>query len=171
MNQISHEEVKIIKRYRNRKLYDTKQSCYVTLADIAKMVKKNENIKILNNKDNADITTTTLTQIIFETEKNIGQYPPVEALRAIIQYGTGNLSGFLAHLGVFDEKAMVTHRTSSTPKGELRTKSHLAQNQEKASSSKEAPLSTILPNANKTLAEEGTGKADSTTIKPLTPVL
>ena len=62
-------KVKIIKRYQNRKLYDTQQSCYVTLDDIAKMIRTNEEVMVIDNKSKNDITAATLTQIIFEAEK------------------------------------------------------------------------------------------------------
>ena len=64
--------VKIIKRYGNRKLYDTEQSSYVILSDIAKMVRNQENIQIIDNEKGDDITHSTLTQIIFGAE----QKPP-----------------------------------------------------------------------------------------------
>ena len=64
---------KIIKRYQNRKLYDTQQSCYVTLDDIAKMIRNSEEVMVIDNKTKNDITAATLTQIIFEAEKKASQ--------------------------------------------------------------------------------------------------
>lgn len=92
---------KIIKRYQNRKLYDTQQSCYVTLDDIAKMIRNNEDVMVIDNKSKNDITAATLTQIIFESEKKAAQYAPLYTLREIIQHGNGSISGFLAKLGAF----------------------------------------------------------------------
>ena len=46
-----NSKVKIIKRYQNRKLYDTQQSCYVTLDDIAKMIRTNEEVMVIDNND------------------------------------------------------------------------------------------------------------------------
>lgn len=92
---------KIIKRYQNRKLYDTQQSCYVTLDDIAKMIRNNEDVMVIDNKSKNDITAATLTQIIFESEKKAAQYAPLYTLREIIQYGNGSISNFLAKLGAF----------------------------------------------------------------------
>ena len=74
-------KVKIIKRYQNRKLYDTQQSCYVTLDDIAKMIRTNEEVMVIDNKSKNDITAATLTQIIFEAEKKASQYAPLFTLR------------------------------------------------------------------------------------------
>ncbi len=92
---------KIIKRYQNRKLYDTQQSCYVTLDDIAKMIRANEEVMVIDNKTKNDITAATLTQIIFESEKKASQYAPLFTLREIIQNGNGSISSYLAKLGAF----------------------------------------------------------------------
>ena len=92
---------KIIKRYQNRKLYDTQQSCYVTLDDIAKMIRANEEVTVIDNKTKRDITASTLSQIIFEAEKKAGDYAPLYVLRDIIQNSNGSMSSYLAKLEVF----------------------------------------------------------------------
>ncbi len=97
----SNSKIKIIKRYQNRKLYDTQQSCYVTLDDIAKMIRTNEEVMVIDNKSKNDITAATLTQIIFEAEKKAAQYAPLFTLRDIIQNGNGSISSYLAKLGAF----------------------------------------------------------------------
>lgn len=99
-------KVKIIKRYQNRKLYDTQQSCYVTLDDIAKMIRINEEVMVIDNKSKNDITAATLTQIIFEAEKKASQYAPLFTLREIIQTGNGSISNYLAKLGAFPQDYM-----------------------------------------------------------------
>lgn len=78
---------KIIKRYSNRKLYDTEQSTYITLDEIQEMVKDGEDIRIIDNKTKEDITNVTLAQIIFEQEKSHKRLLPLSALRSIIQSG------------------------------------------------------------------------------------
>src|SRR5688572_23824814 len=98
--------VKIIKRYQNRKLYDTQQSCYVTLEDIAKMIRNNEEVMVIDNKTKRDITAATLTQIIFEAEKKASEYAPLATLREIIQHGNGSISSYLAKLGAFPANAV-----------------------------------------------------------------
>lgn len=92
---------KIIKRYQNRKLYDTQQSCYVTLDDIAKMIRATEEVTVIDNKTKRDITASTLSQIIFEAEKKAADYAPLYVLRDIIQHGNGSMSSYLAKLDVF----------------------------------------------------------------------
>lgn len=96
-------KTKIIKRYQNRKLYDTQQSCYVTLDDIAKMIRSSEDVMVIDNKTKNDITAATLTQIIFEAEKKASQYAPLFTLREIIQNGNGSISNYLAKLGAFPQ--------------------------------------------------------------------
>ena len=103
----AHSKVKIIKRYQNRKLYDTQQSCYVTLDDIAKMIRASEEVMVIDNKSKNDITAATLTQIIFEAEKKASQYAPLFTLREIIQNGNGSISNYLAKLGAFPQDYMV----------------------------------------------------------------
>ena len=49
-------EVKVIKRYQNRKLYDTHQSCYVTLEEISQMIKNGDDLRVIDNKTKNDIT-------------------------------------------------------------------------------------------------------------------
>lgn len=78
---------KIIKRYSNRKLYDTEQSTYITLDEIQEMVKNGDDIRIIDNKSKDDITNVTLAQIIFEQEKSHKRLLPLSALRSIIQSG------------------------------------------------------------------------------------
>lgn len=95
------QRAKIVKRYQNRKLYDTQQSCYVTLDDIAKMIKAKEDVVVIDNKTKSDITAATLTQIIFESEKKSAQFAPLATLREVIQHENGSISAYLAKLGAF----------------------------------------------------------------------
>jgi polyhydroxyalkanoate synthesis repressor PhaR len=90
------KNMKVIKRYQNRKLYDTHQSCYVTLDEIAEMIMRGEEVTVIDNRSKKDITSLTLTQIIFEKQKRSKTIIPVETLRDIIQVGGGTFSGFLA---------------------------------------------------------------------------
>lgn len=84
---------KIIKRYSNRKLYDTERSRYVTLDEIAQMIKAGEDVTIIDNKSKGDLTSVTLTQIIFEEEKRQSRMP-LGMLRNLIQTGEGALQEF-----------------------------------------------------------------------------
>jgi len=77
----------IIKKYANRRLYNTGTSTYVTLEDLAKMVKKGEEFVVQDAKTGEDITHSVLTQIIFEQESKTGNtLLPISFLRQLISY-------------------------------------------------------------------------------------
>lgn len=79
----------IIKKYANRRLYNTASSSYITLEDLAKMVRENVEFQVLDAKTGDDITHQILTQIIMDEEANGGQQMlPVSFLRQLIgMYG------------------------------------------------------------------------------------
>lgn len=77
---------RVIKRYANRKLYDTESSTYVTLEDVEGMVREGEELQIVDNSTGEDITSATLAHIVLEQQK-INPSFPVAALRGIIQSG------------------------------------------------------------------------------------
>jgi polyhydroxyalkanoate synthesis repressor PhaR len=79
-------EPKVIKRYTNRKLYDTVESRYVTLDEIAEMIKGGAEVKIIDNRTKDDLTSVTLAQIIFEEEKKTSKMS-LETLRDLIRHG------------------------------------------------------------------------------------
>ena len=77
----------IIKKYANRRLYNTGTSTYVTLDDLAVMVKKGEDFTVQDAKSGDDITHSVLTQIIFEQESKTGNtLLPVSFLRQLISF-------------------------------------------------------------------------------------
>lgn len=90
--------VKVVKRYANRKLYDTERSCYVTLEDISMMIKAGDEVKVIDNKSGEDLTSVTLAQIIFETEKK-NNFMPLSLLRNLIQ-SSGDAIGEMAREGM-----------------------------------------------------------------------
>ncbi len=87
------ETFKLIKRYTNRKLYDTVESRYVTLDEIAEMIRNEEDVRIIDNRTKEDLTSVTLAQIIFEQEKKRSRMP-LAVLRNIVRDGGVNLQDF-----------------------------------------------------------------------------
>ncbi len=83
-----------IRRYQNRKLYDTQRSAYVTLEEIARIIKRGDDVKIVDNKTREDLTSVTLTQIIFEEEKKNKSLLPLGTLKKIIQEGGDTIKDF-----------------------------------------------------------------------------
>ncbi len=79
---------RIIKRYSNRKLYDTKDSRYVTLLQIAEMVRGGEEVQIIDNNTKDDLTEITLAQIIYEEQKAHSRNVPLQTLKELIHART-----------------------------------------------------------------------------------
>jgi polyhydroxyalkanoate synthesis repressor PhaR len=84
---------RLVKRYANRKLYDTCNSRYVTLVQIAEYVRAGEDVRIIDNTTKEDLTNVTLAQIIYEEEKkgDDGRGSSVRTLRSMIQEGRERL--------------------------------------------------------------------------------
>lgn len=117
---------KIIKKYGNRKLYDTQQSSYVVLKDIEKMIRNEEQIRVIDNETQSDITIPTLTQIIFGAEKKSNLSAPIKILQAIIKDGDGSFSSYLANLGLFKAEIKTSQITekSKTNKAETENQTY-----------------------------------------------
>lgn len=75
---------RIIKRYSNRKLYDTKDSRYVTLAQIAELVRSGEDVQVIDNASKEDKTEATLALIISEEVKSTPKAVPLNTLRELV---------------------------------------------------------------------------------------
>lgn len=91
---VPSKEPKVIKRYTNRKLYDTVESRYVTLDEIAAMIKEGVEVQIVDNRTKEDLTSVTLAQIIFEEEKKRNRMP-LTVLREIIRHPGESLTDFI----------------------------------------------------------------------------
>ncbi len=76
---------RIIKRYSNRKLYDTRGSSYVTLLQIAEMIRDGEDVQIIDNATKEDKTDVTLALIISEELRNKPRAIPIPTLKALIR--------------------------------------------------------------------------------------
>jgi len=79
---------RVIKRYSNRKLYDTKDSRYVTLLQIAEMVRNGGDVQIIDNNTKEDLTEVTLAQIILEEKKANNRTVPLQTLKDLIHQRT-----------------------------------------------------------------------------------
>ena len=91
-------ETVIIKKYANRRLYNTKSSSYITLDHLAKMTREGVDFKVLDAKTGADITHQILTQIIMEEETVRGeQMLPVNFLRQLISMYGNSMQGLVPH--------------------------------------------------------------------------
>jgi polyhydroxyalkanoate synthesis repressor PhaR len=89
------KEVRIIKRYQNRKLYDTFQSCYVTLEEIAQIIREGHEIQVIDNKSKNDITYMTQIQLLFDQERKALKPGNTELLKRVIRSEEGTLTGYI----------------------------------------------------------------------------
>jgi len=85
----------VIKKYANRRLYNTSSSSYVTLEHLAEMVKRGVDFVVYDAKTNEDITRTVLTQIIFEEESTGKSLLPIQFLRQLIGFYGNSMQAFL----------------------------------------------------------------------------
>ena len=88
-------EAVVIKKYANRRLYNTSTSAYVTLEDLAKMVRDGVDFVVFDAKTNEELTRQILTQIIFEEESRGQALLPVQFLRQLIGFYGGQMEGVL----------------------------------------------------------------------------
>jgi polyhydroxyalkanoate synthesis repressor PhaR len=104
---LKNKDVRLIKKYPNRRLYDTQNSCYITLDDARQMVVDNTSFKVVDRKTEQDLTSSILLQIIMEQENNGEPLFNEEMLSQFIRnYGDNdNFTSFLqASLQMFSEQ-------------------------------------------------------------------
>lgn len=92
--------MRLIKRYPNRKLYDTKEKQYVTLSDIARMIREGHEVQVTDHANGEDLTAITLTQIIFEQEKRQAGFLPRAVLKGLVQAGGKHMSSLRGALAL-----------------------------------------------------------------------
>jgi polyhydroxyalkanoate synthesis repressor PhaR len=91
--------MRVIKRYPNRKLYDTQDKAYITLEGIAGLVRRGEEVQVVDHATGDDLTALTLTQIILEQGKKQGGYLPRSVLTGLVRAGGDTLNGLRHTLG------------------------------------------------------------------------
>lgn len=86
--------MRVIKRYPNRKLYDTEAKAYITLDGIAELIRGGADVQVVDHETGEDLTTVTLSQIILEVEKRRGNALPKNVLTSLIRTGGDTLDMF-----------------------------------------------------------------------------
>ncbi len=84
----------LLKKYANRRLYDTEQSKYVTLSEVADRIRTGQQVEVVDAKTKEDVTAFILTQIVLEEARKKNILLPVPLLHIIIQYGDNVLVEF-----------------------------------------------------------------------------
>lgn len=91
----THDFVRLIKKYPNRRLYDTHSSAYITLADVKQLILANETVQVVDVKSNEDITRSVLLQIILEEEAGDVPMFSADALTSIIRFYGSAMQGLM----------------------------------------------------------------------------
>jgi polyhydroxyalkanoate synthesis repressor PhaR len=97
----------VIKRYANRKLYDTEAKRYVTLDDLAEFVRNGEEVQVLDHVTGEDLTSITLLQVIFDEQKKIAGLFPQVALTRLIRAGGSTVNSLRSRFGSLDPFQLV----------------------------------------------------------------
>lgn len=90
--------MRVIKRYSNRKLYDTESKQYITLDQIADLIRTGEDLQVIENTSGNDLTALTLSQIILEQEKKQKGFLPRSVLSALVEAGGKPISSIRQRL-------------------------------------------------------------------------
>lgn len=110
---------RIIKKYPNRRLYDTELSRYITLSDVRDLVMKGVELEILDSSSNEDLTRATLLQIMLEEESGGDPLFTANMLAQIIRFYGGSVPGLFTHylsesLTLFEQRQQEWQETLST---------------------------------------------------------
>ena len=103
----------VLKKYANRRLYDTQKSAYVTLSEVADVIRQGKTIEAFDAKTKADVTAFVLTQIVLEEAKSNNTLLPVPLLHMIIRYGENVLHDFFESYLEQTINAYVVYKTKA----------------------------------------------------------
>jgi polyhydroxyalkanoate synthesis repressor PhaR len=90
--------IRLIKRYESRKLYDTEESRYVSLEEIAGWVRGGQEIQVIDNATAGDVTSQTLTQIILDEGRRGTSFLPSDLLHELVRVGERAVSSGVEHV-------------------------------------------------------------------------
>ena len=102
----------LLKKYANRRLYDTEQSKYVTLSEVADRIRTGQQVEVVDAKTKEDVTAFILTQIVLEEARKKNILLPVPLLHIIIQYGDNVLVEFFEKHLQQTLKSYLTYKSS-----------------------------------------------------------
>lgn len=130
-----------IKRYANRKLYDTGLRRYVTLEEIGALVRRGEDVQVIDHETGRDLTSQTLMQVVFEQEKRIGELLPHAVLTRLLRTGEDTLDVLRTRLSAaFDPQGHVEEEIRRRVAG-------LVERGEASADEARRMLSALIPSA------------------------
>ncbi len=146
----------LIKRYENRKLYDSSRSTYITLEEIAGLVREGKEIRVVDAKTNEDLTRTTLAQIIMEGERQKKHLLPLSFMYQLIKYGESIQGVYQEYLSSGFEAFMASQQEAQKRLREW-AEAHGGEESQaappKASSDREASVKTEVEQLKRKLEE------------------
>jgi polyhydroxyalkanoate synthesis repressor PhaR len=90
--------IRLIKRYGSRKLYDTEESRYVSMEELAAWIREGQELQVIDNETSEDVTAQTLTQVIVDEGRRGSSLPPSEILHDLIRQGGELVTSSVAQL-------------------------------------------------------------------------
>ena len=105
-------EIILLKKYANRRLYDTAQSAYVTLTEVADLIKEGNQVKVIDAKSEEDVTAFILSQIIMENARKKNALLPETLLHLIIRHGDNVLEEFFENYLEQTIKNYITYKSA-----------------------------------------------------------
>jgi len=144
-------ELRVIKKYPNRRLYDTVESRYITLDDVRRLVLDRVEFCVIDKRTQQDITRSVLLQVISEQEQHSGTVLSQDFLAALIRSYDAGLEGMLSS---YLEQSLRLFLSEKPPTGDpAAAASHLAhQNYQRWHSAQEEIFRTLMRAANATAA-------------------
>ena len=106
------ERKAILKKYPNRRLYNTATSSYVTLKEVAELIRSGTQVEVVDAKSGEDVTAFILTQIVLEQAKRSSSILPVSLLHLIIQFGENDLNEFFENYLEIALQGYLRHKRS-----------------------------------------------------------
>lgn len=136
---------RLIKRYLNRKLYDTSKSQYITLDELFKLIQSGISVQVIDNKSNLDITYHTYMQMIFELERKSAIPENVDMLERVVKTGSGLISDYIKYLE--KQLGIGNHSFEERPRVQRPTWSELTNNAQSNSNNINNSVSIESPSA------------------------
>lgn len=145
-----------IKRYPNRKLYDTEAKRYVTLEQIAQMIRKGAEVSVVDHETGDDLTSLTLSQIILEMEKRQSGFLPQSLMTSLIRTGGDTLEYLLRQMqnslpagaGILEERLAQLVSTGKLSAEQARSVASALQNEGKEMTRLDENMASILHRLN-----------------------
>ncbi|MCP3978326.1 MAG: hypothetical protein GY716_03200 [bacterium] len=117
--------VRLIKRYGSRKLYDTEESRYVSLEELAVWIREGQEIRVVDKETEEDVTSQTLTQVIADEGRRDNSFPPSELLHEMIRRGEKLVSTGVKQLGDGFDRLLAAGAERVAPLREVREETQM----------------------------------------------